>query len=81
MLFFFFQTVREIGSITHNQPKFLSCTWPQNLLLRLTEGELNLPFNIGEKETVLMLTETREGTKAKQKSLLPGESQIQRGYL
>lgn len=29
------------------------------LLLRLTEGELNLPFNIGDKETVHMPTETR----------------------
>lgn len=68
--------MREIGSITHNQPKFLSCTWPQT-----SEGELNLPFKTGEKETVLTLTETREGTKDKQKNLLPGESQIQRGYL
>lgn len=53
--------MQEIGSITHNQPKFLSCTWPQT-----SEGELNLPFKIGEKETVLTLTETNEGRNKSQ---------------
>lgn len=64
----------------HSQPaKVPVLHVASNLLLRRTEGELELPFSTGEKETAHTLTGTKEGTKAKRRNLLPGETHTQRG--